>query len=91
MPAITTTARLPHKWPQPFHCPSDAAMQVRFALETVFEGVHGAGEPGGVVGDSSGAAIRIADQARAPLGMHARVVVMTLLVVPAMSVGVQQS
>ena len=28
----------------------------------MFEGVHGAGELGGVAGDSSGAAIRIADQ-----------------------------
>ena len=36
--------------------------QVRFALENVFEGVHGAGELGGVAGDGTGAAIRIADQ-----------------------------
>ncbi len=38
--------------------------QVRFALESVFEGVHGAGELGGVAGDGSGAAIRVADQVR---------------------------
>ena len=41
--------------------------QVRFALESVFEGVHGAGELGGVAGDGSGAAIRIADQVRSRL------------------------
>ena len=44
-------------------------LQVRFALENVFEGVHGAGELGGIVGDGSGAAIRIADQARPAVGM----------------------
>lgn len=38
--------------------------QVRFALENVFEGVHGAGELGGVSGSGSGGAIRVADQAR---------------------------
>jgi hypothetical protein len=41
-------------------------------LENVFEGVHGAGELGGIVGDGSGAAIRIADQACTPLGMYTR-------------------
>lgn len=36
-------------------------MQVRLALELMFEGVQGAGDLGGVTGDSSGASLRIAD------------------------------
>ena len=36
-------------------------LQIRLALELMFEGVQGAGDLGGITGDGSGASLRIAD------------------------------